>query len=378
MAKHKLLIVGSFPFLRKDYKDNTFHGGIVTSSKVIIDNLKTEKFRLIPLDSSQNSLHPPGKIGRAYGALKRIITLISLLVAKKPDAALIFASDGWSAIEKGFMIWICNCAKCETLIFPRAGNLIQQTRESKIMLGAIKRLFSYASIFLCQGPSWKRYALETLGFSEKRVHTINNWTATEEKLEIGSLRNYEANPSPVHILFVGWVEEFKGVFDLLTACLVLKESKLDFKLTLAGDGSAFKDANEFVQRHDLGRHIEFAGWVESTDLDKLLKSGDIFVLPSWSEGLPNAMIEAMAAGLAVVVTSVGVVPDFIESNQNGILIPPRSPEELSRALRTLLTDKAFRVRLASNGRLTAMKKFAAKQSIAELSSVVEQLSDRTN
>ena len=126
MAKYKLLIVGSFPFLRKDYKDNTFHGGIVTSSKVIIDNLKTEKFRLILLDSSQNSLHPPGKIGRAYGALKRIITLISLLVAKKPDAALIFASDGWSAIEKGFMIWICNCAKCETLIFPRAGNLIQQ------------------------------------------------------------------------------------------------------------------------------------------------------------------------------------------------------------------------------------------------------------
>ena len=376
MDKHKLLIVGSFPFLRKDFKDNTFHGGIVTSSKVIIDNLDKAKFKLILLDSSQNSLHPPGPIARVWLALRRIGSLIILLTFKKPSVALIFASDGGSALEKGLMVWICNNFKCATLIFPRAGNLIQQTHKSKIMLRLIKKLFSYATIFLCQGPRWKDYALGTLGFSDERVRTISNWTATKEKLRIGALRNYRSHSSTANILFVGWLEDFKGVFELLGACLALRDSNFDFKLTLAGDGHAFEEASDFVQHHNLGDNVCFTGWVGPAALDVLLKDANIFVLPSWSEGLPNAMIEAMAAGLAIIVTSVGIIPDFVVSNQNGILIPPRSTEKLKLALQNLMSDVALRNRLALNGHITAKKNFAAEPSIAELSNAIEEISNK--
>jgi len=373
MHKHKLLIVGSFPLMRGDYAENTFYGGINTSCEVIMDSVLAERYEIVPLDSSQNSMKPPGTFLRTIFAIKRILVLVSLLLFRQPSAALIFASDGGSALEKGLMIWICNIFNCGTLIFPRAGNLIRQTSQSKIMLKLIKSLFGRASIFLCQGPQWRDYAIDTLGISESRVHVVNNWTATKSKLEIGASRNYESNESIANILFVGWLEDFKGVFDLLTACLALRDAKFEFKLTLAGHGSAYADAYQFVLNNNLDAHVSFVGWVDSVVLDELLGKTNIFVLPSWSEGLPNAMIESMAAGLAAIVTSVGVIPDFIENDQNGIIIPQKSPKKLEAALQRLITDKPLRNRLALNGHNMVRKEFSSELSIAELSKVIEEL-----
>ena len=371
--KHKLLIVGSFPMMRRDYAENTFYGGINTSCEVIMDSALAESYEIVPLDSSQNSLNPPNIFMRSFSALKRILLLVRLLLYKQPSAALIFASDGGSAIEKGLMIWICNSFNCDTLIFPRAGNLIRQTAQSKIMLRLIKLLFGRASIFLCQGPQWRDYAIDTLGIIDSRVHTVNNWTATERKLEIGASRNYKSNESKANILFIGWLEDFKGVFDLLTACVSLRDAKFDFKLTLAGHGSAYTDACQFVLENNLDAHISFVGWVDSADLDNLLGKANIFVLPSWSEGLPNAMIESMAAGLAAIVTSVGVIPDFVKNDKNGIIVPRKAPKKLEAALRRLITDGPLRNRLALNGYNMVKKEFSSESSIARLSKSIEEL-----
>ena len=114
MLKHKLLIVGSFPLMRRDYVKNTFYGGINTSCEVIMDSALIERYEIIPLDSSQNSLKPPGTFLRTIFAIKRILILVSLLLFRQPRVALIFAADGGSAIEKGLMVWICNLFKCST------------------------------------------------------------------------------------------------------------------------------------------------------------------------------------------------------------------------------------------------------------------------
>ena len=74
-------------------------------------------------------------------------------------------------------------------------------------------MFKQASLFLCQGPKWKDYALKNLQVESSRVSIINNWTASESLLKIGSDRQFYITDSP-RILFVGWVEDFKGVFEL--------------------------------------------------------------------------------------------------------------------------------------------------------------------
>ena len=96
------------------------------------------------------------------------------------------------------------------------------------------------------------------------------------------------------------------------------------------------------------------------------------MLPSWSEGLPNAMIESMAAGLAVIVTSVGAIPDFVKNYQNGMIVPPKSPKKLEAALQRLITDVTLRNRLALNGYDMARKEFSTELSIADLSKIIEE------
>ena len=119
---------------------------------------------------------------------------------------------------------------------------------------------------------------------------------------------------------MGWIEDFKGTFELLEVFENLVSEGLDIKLRLVGDGSAKERLQKIVYSGDLTSRVQFDGWCEEKELLNILGSADIFVLPSWSEGLPNAMIEALAAGLAVIVTRVGTIPDFLINKRHALLI----------------------------------------------------------
>ena len=96
----------------------------------------------------------------------------------------------------------------------------------------------------------------------------------------------------------------------------------------------------------LGNTVHLAGF--RTDIPAVLSAGDLFVLPSLMEGMPNALLEAYAAGLPVVVTSVGGLPEAVENERSGLVVPPKDPRALAAAIVRLLKDEAFRSRLASD------------------------------
>ena len=199
MIKNKLLIVGAFPSDNKK-----IYGGILNSCKIILNSILVEKFDILTIDSSQLSNPPPNIFIRFFFAIKRINSLICKIVFRKPNVALIFTSDGLSAIEKGLMCLICSFFKCKVMIFPRAGNLITQTKDSRLMKVLIKFLFSKASIFLCQGIYWKDFAIDQIGFDSSNVKIINNWTATQNHIQIGEKRDYKKINTTQNMLFVGW------------------------------------------------------------------------------------------------------------------------------------------------------------------------------
>ncbi len=368
MIRPKLLIVGAFPS-----ENHVIYGGILKSCQIILDSSIKEDFKVIPLNSSQISNPPPGIMVKCFFAIKRLAVLLIKLTYHRPDAALIFASDGASAIEKGLMVQICSIFNCKTLLFPRAGNLITQTSNSRIMLKLIRLLFRRATIFLCQGNKWKDYAILELGFEDDNVKVVNNWTATKKLLHIGSNKKYNNSNVVPNILFIGWLEDFKGVFELLEAVKKIDDQKLDFNLTFAGEGSAKKRAKDFVEKHNLTRNITFAGWVDDSGLEELLRVNDIFVLPSWAEGLPNSMIEAMAAGLAVIVTSVGSITDFVINKEHGLIIKPKDIKSLEGALRLLISDQRLRNQLSVNGHNMAKEEFSSEISINNLTKVIKEI-----
>ena len=141
-------------------------------------------------------------------------------------------------------------------------------------------------------------------------------------------------------------------------------------LTLAGQGSALEEARSWVQSRGLDAHIVFAGWIAGAEKISLYATADIFVLPSYAEGLPNAMIEAMAAGLPVVVTPVGSIPDVIVDNSNGLVVPPRDVPALTNALDYLSKAPEERKRLGSAAHELARERFGVERAAEALAQLI--------
>jgi len=360
-----LVIVGSFLAEEKGV-----YGGVARSCQTLMQSSFADRFNIITVDSTQISNPPPGTFKRFLLAVKRMYVFLTQVIKHKPDALVLFASVGLSFVEKSVMAWLGRALGCHTFIFPRGGKLIDQTTQSPLRYHLARYLFKGAHEFLSQGQSWSDFAIQEMGFVESRVHLIPNWTATKIHLALGAERGFSSNDMP-KLLFVGWLEEFKGVFELLRAVKNLHDAGYEMSLTLAGRGNAEEAAKAFIKEHGLEGVITFAGWVEADSLEILLRENNVFVLPSWAEGLPNSMIEAMACGLAVVVSDVGIISDFVEDQKHALLVTKKNAQSLEQALKRVIEDPEVRIRLAKNGYQLAAKQFSVEVVVQKFGDVID-------
>ena len=367
MKLKKVFIVGSFP-----KKNRIIFGGILKSCSYIIKSEFFNFFDIYKFDSSQITNPPPTFIIRLFLSLKRLLSFFIKIPIQKPNVVLVFCSDGWSAIEKGVMLLYCKVFDIKTVIFPRAGNLIIQTKESKTFHALISFLFNYADLFLCQGLNWDIYARDVIKMGSEKIKTINNWTATSELLEIGRERIVKKDFLKVKILFVGWVEKDKGILDLLNVINSLVNKGHPIFLDVVGDGSLKYFILDFLKKNRLESNVKIVGWKNSLELNEFFKNSDIFVLPSHKEGMPNALIEAMASGLPSITTSVGLIPNHIKNEIDALIVNPKNIIELELAIEKLIKDFNLRLFLSNNAIKTSEEKFGKNQ-LQNLSNVINDL-----
>lgn len=149
---------------------------------------------------------------------------------------------------------------------------------------------------------------------------------------------YDPGPSadPPHLAFVSNHIQRKGIVELTQAVDRLQEAGVEFRVTIAGAGPLSHHAAELAATHDT---VEYAGFVSESRKRELLSEASIYVLPTYAEGLPIAILEAMAGGNAIVSTDVGAIPEVIDE-RNGAIVSPDDVEELTVALERLLSDPA--------------------------------------
>lgn len=364
--KHKVLVVGAFPL-----PHSKVFGGVITTCETLLDSSFPDDFDLILIDSTQISNPPPHLLVRLIIAVRRFFQLTISLFSQKPDAVLLFTSVGASVLEKGVMAWLARTKSIPVFLFPRGGGLIETVNASRFQKIWVKALMHGATHLLCQGPAWQRFAINVLGFSNSNAPIIHNWSPTSTLLQLGDDRNITAKSCSPTLLFLGWLEKEKGIFELLDACREVSK-KYQFKLVIAGRGHAEQEARAFVLANNLQKIVEFVGWVQGADKEALLTKVDILVLPSWAEGFPNAIIEAMAAKVAVIVTAVGNIPDLITDRQEALLVPPKDSRSLTGAISLLINDFELRNNLAERGHIFARDNFSVETGISKLTLTIKQ------
>jgi glycosyltransferase involved in cell wall biosynthesis len=160
----------------------------------------------------------------------------------------------------------------------------------------------------------------------------------------------------VLVLAVGNLYPVKGHIILLRALSMLREEgQRRWRLAIAGRGGEEDALRRFAEENGFADRLHLLGY--RADIPDLLAAADLYAMPSRSEGLPLALIEAMFAACAVVATSVGGIPDVVASGEHGLLVPPDDASRLAGALSTLLRSPAERRRFGAAARLRAERDF---------------------
>ena len=158
----------------------------------------------------------------------------------------------------------------------------------------------------------------------------------------GIKRDYEKNEK---VLFVGWIEEEKGIFDLIKAVSELSS----MFLVVAGKGR-ISDCQRLAVELGVNERIEFVGWLSPKDLINIYEDADIFCLPSYVEGIPMALLEAMSYGLPIITCPVGGVPDVVSDNVDALFVEPGAVDSIKDCLVRLQNDHDLKERLGCNAR----------------------------
>lgn len=160
-----------------------------------------------------------------------------------------------------------------------------------------------------------------------------------------------------HLLFVGRLAGIKGVSVLFEALERILPRFPDMHLTLIGDGPERADLEREAQMRGLGDVVIFAGYRSQAEVAEALQEADLLVLPSFAEGVPVVLMEAMAAGLPVIASRVAGIPELVEDGVSGLLVPPGDSDALAGAINELLVDPARCARMGEHGRAKVSSEF---------------------
>lgn len=177
----------------------------------------------------------------------------------------------------------------------------------------------------------------------------------------------------IKLLFLGRLSREKGFEDLLFALPRVLKQWPGAELFACGLGDLPK-YRDMCKAMAIRNNVHFLGWVEHEQKINLLGQADIFVLPSHNEGFPVCLLEAMAAGLPVVATNVGGIPDLVEPDKNGILVEAGKAVALADAIINLADDFFLRERMSINNRAKAMEQYDIKLVMRELSDIYRNFS----
>ena len=256
-----------------------------------------------------------------------------------------------------FMLILATAGYGNTLVFFRGWHekTAERIRCNRLFADAFKTVFGKAAAILVLSSS-ARKTLVDMGFDEARI------LVSTTMFDAGILS--KAKPSlgrpPRRILFLSRLEKEKGVYELLEAFRTISGNHGHVDLVVAGDGLERPLMEKWVLEHGLSHRVRFPGYLRRLDKGRELEAADIFILPTYyREGCPNALLEAMGAGLALIVTPVGGIPDVVEEEQNAIVVDVRSPEAISAGLERLLKNPRFCERMRNNNYKKAHREYEA-------------------
>ena len=252
---------------------------------------------------------------------------------------------------------------------------ISSIRRSLYLLGE-RLTFALSDRIVCVAEALAQDLMGRSGRDPRKIQVIQNGVDLEA-FDPGTVngskvrRELSLEEDTPLIGIVGRMTSQKGHLDLLTALVQIKAAIPTVKALIVGDGPLRAELVQYARTHRLDGCCIFTGMRE--DIPTIMGALDVVALPSRSEGLPFILLEAMAMGKPVVATSVNGVSEVVEDGITALLVPPRAPDMLARAVITLLRNRELGGRLGAAAKRQAERCFGLKRMIQNVETLYEEL-----
>ncbi len=298
-------------------------------------------------------------------AVSALLAVIVLVLRGKVDLAHIHVSSRASFWRKLIITLPIILAGKPILLHLHGGefHIFHDDECSIYTKRVIRWFFERAAHVIVLSRSWQEWTQSR--FPKVRVMLIHN------PIHMPEVTAYLTR-KPTTLLFLGRIGKRKGAYDLLQALSKLVSEFPDLRLIMGGDGE-LDEAKRCADSLGISAHLELAGWVTGKDKQALLSKASVYVLPSYHEGLPMSVLEAMAAGLPVVSTRVGGIPEAIRDGVDGFLIDAGDVDALVDRLRTLLNNVDLRRRMGESAREHVQYNFSTEIIVPRIEEIYGQL-----
>ena len=305
---------------------------------------------------------------RGRPSMKQVRELVKIIDYQKPD---VVHAVMYQAIQ------LCRLAKgrsAHTFKLVSSPRVNYRTRSAFTLL-VDRVLKGKDDVLVAESEATRKHLISSLGYAPAKVKTIYNgidvagWPVSKVDRQ---QKRMELRLGGQELLLgaVGRLDGQKGHSVLLEALPLLRKRHAA-RLVIIGDGPRRAALEAQIRRLSLEKFVWLLG--ERDDVTAWLSSLDVFVLPSLWEGLPNALLEAMALGLPVVASAVDGVPEVVQDGKNGLLVAPRQPAALAKKLGELSGDAALRQRLGAEAQKTVFEKFTLARMIGEYEALYASL-----
>ena len=304
---------------------------------------------------------------KAAVALSALTTFVGLLVHSRVALVHVHSASGASFWRKAGFVLLAFAAQVPVIFHLHGGGFMEYYNRSggTFRRWLIRHVLDHSAAVVVLTEEWRR-RLSSIT-ENTNIKTIANAVDADELFRIS--RTPTADPV---ILFLGRLEKDKGIYELLDAVVAVCREYPRAVVRFGGIGDI-----EGVKRRaaaiGIADRVEVPGWLSGAEKLDAFRTAAVYVLPSYAEGLPMGMLEAMAAGLPVVATRVGGIPSVVEDGVHGVLVEPGNVVELTEALLRLLRDSALSARMGEAGRQRVAEQYVPERIVPQIEALYCQV-----
>lgn len=328
---------------------------------------------IIGQNKSCNYIHfEVGRTDEDKGGLSRVFSIIrslkdwKKLLNEHPDAIVHYNFAMTKVCIIRDSIYIHYCKRHKMVLHLHGGNFLFSESIPFYLQWLLKKLFRKDLPFVVLSDKEKKRIEER--YNARKVHSLPNCIDLTEAAQFE--KDYKKEV--LTLGYIGRVASTKGMSELLEACGILKNEKTPFKLVIAGserEGDTY--LSRFKERLD--DNFEYVGVVSGEAKTNFLKATDVFVLPSYFEGLPISLLETMGFGSVPVTTEVGSINTVVKNGENGLFIKMKDSGDIVEKVRMLSNDEGLLEKLGRKAKETVFGQFNPENYIKELNNIYQTL-----